>query len=75
MEKLLVQWIKKHNELLEELIELDDKYNNDIKKMPEKVYRKHRILSSEMLTYYEVINDVKKELQNNLDYIDKKLEV
>jgi len=75
MEKLLEKWIKKHNELLEELIELDDKYNNDIKKMPEKVYRKHRILSSEMLTYYEVINDVKKELQNNLDYIDKKLEV
>lgn len=75
MEKLLEKWIEKHNKLLEELIELDDKYNNDIKKMPEEVYRKHRILSSEMLTYYEVINDVKKELQNNLDYIDKKLEV
>lgn len=75
MEKLLEKWIEKHNKLLEELIELDDKYNNDIKKMPEEVYRKHRILSSEMLIYYEVINDVKKELQNNLDYIDKKLEV
>lgn len=73
MEKLLEKWIEKHNELLEELIELDDKYNNDIKKMPEEVYRKHRILSSEMLIYNEVINDVKKELRHNIDIIDEKL--
>ena len=57
MKNLMEKWIEKHNELLEELIKLDDEYNNDIKKMPEEIYRKHRILSSEMLIYNDVINE------------------
>jgi len=73
MKNLMEKWIEKHNELLEELIKLDDEYNNDIKKMPEEIYRKHRILSSEMLIYNDVINDVKKELQHNIDVINEKL--
>ena len=73
MKNLINKWITEYDKLCNELIELDDKYNNNIKNMPEKDYRHHKILQAEILMLEQHITDIKLLMSDILNNIDQDL--